>query len=133
MSRKVLFIDRDGCLIVEPPDEQIENASIYFEPENRTWFLFTNHVGLSADAGEYTDAVWGYWSDDPTKWDATKKAVVLDGSNCAWSKRVIGLPSVLAANGKLLIYYDGVAGDGTSHVGRDVGVATLALPLSPPR
>jgi imidazoleglycerol-phosphate dehydratase/histidinol-phosphatase len=25
MSRKVLFIDRDGCLIVEPPDEQIDS------------------------------------------------------------------------------------------------------------
>lgn len=130
--------DLDGSWKVDkkpivPPEEQIENASIYFEPSNRTWFLFTNHVGLNSDAGEYTDAVWAYWSDDPTKWDATKKAVVLDGSKCAWSKRVIGLPSVLAADGKLLIYYDGVAGDGTSHVGRDVGVATLALPLSPPR
>lgn len=25
MSRKVLFVDRDGCLIVEPPDEQIDS------------------------------------------------------------------------------------------------------------
>ena len=25
MTRKVLFVDRDGCLIVEPPDEQIDS------------------------------------------------------------------------------------------------------------
>lgn len=25
MSRKLLFVDRDGCLIVEPPDEQIDS------------------------------------------------------------------------------------------------------------
>lgn len=25
MSRKLLFVDRDGCLIVEPPDEQIDD------------------------------------------------------------------------------------------------------------
>jgi len=25
MSRKILFVDRDGCLIVEPPDEQIDS------------------------------------------------------------------------------------------------------------
>ncbi len=25
MSRKILFLDRDGCLIVEPPDEQIDS------------------------------------------------------------------------------------------------------------
>ena len=28
-----------------PPTEQVENTSLYFEPANRTWFLFTDHVG----------------------------------------------------------------------------------------
>ena len=46
----------------------------------KTWFLFTNHIGL--DGGEYTDAVWVYWSKDLNKWDAKNKAVVLDGKNC---------------------------------------------------
>lgn len=29
-----------------PLAEQIENSSLYFEPANQTWFLFTNHIGL---------------------------------------------------------------------------------------
>ena len=65
---------------IVPPEEQIENSSLYFEPSNKTWFLFTNHIGL--DGGEYTDAVWVYWSKDLNKWDAKNKAVVLDGKNC---------------------------------------------------
>ena len=54
----------------------MENSSLYFEPANRTWFLFTNHVGL--DGFEYTDAVWVYWSKDLNHWDPAHKAVVLD-------------------------------------------------------
>ena len=28
-----------------PATEQVENSSLYFEQANKTWFLFTNHVG----------------------------------------------------------------------------------------
>lgn len=115
-----------------PLEEQIENTSLYFEPANQTWFLFTNHVGLFKDGGEYTDAIWVYWSKDLEKWDESHKAIVLDRNNCAWSKRVVGLPSVVPWKNQLLIYYDGVAGQSTSHVGRDVAVATLPVPLKPP-
>ena len=33
-------------LPILPPEEQIENTSLYFEPANQTWFLFTNHIGF---------------------------------------------------------------------------------------
>lgn len=122
-------VDREPIL---PLEEQIENSSLYYQPEDQTWFLFTNHVGIDAQAGEYTDAIWVYWSKDINRWDAKNKAVVLDGSNCTWSKRVIGLPSVLPLGNKLAIFYDGVAGESTSHVGRDVGLAWLDLPLKVP-
>jgi predicted GH43/DUF377 family glycosyl hydrolase len=116
---------------IVPLEEQIENASLYFEPENETWFLFTNHVGL--EPFEFTDAVWVYWTKDLERWDPDDKAVVLDRNNCAWSQRVIGLPSVVPVGDRLAVFYDGVAGESTSHMGRDVGLAWLELPLRPPR
>ena len=72
----------DGPWTIDPkpivsPEEQIENTSLYFEPANKTWFLFTNHIGL--EGFEYTDAVWVYWTKDLNKWNARDKAVVLDG------------------------------------------------------
>ena len=70
-----------------------ENTSLYFEPANKTWFLFTNHLGLEGE--EYTDAVWVYWTKDLNKWNPDHKAVVLDGKNCDWSRKCIGLPGVL--------------------------------------
>ncbi|MEI7901158.1 MAG: hypothetical protein WCK89_12975 [bacterium] len=116
---------------IVPPEEQIENSSLYFEPANKTWFLFTNHIGL--DGGEYTDAVWVYWSKDLNAWDAQKKAVVLDTKNCAWSRKCIGMPSVVKVGKRLAIFYDGPGGDSTDHMRRDVGLAWLELPLSPPK
>lgn len=116
-----------------PPEEQIENSALYFEEANGLWFLFTNHVGLFEDGDEYTDAIWVYWSDDPTRWDPRNKAVVLDRSNCTWSKRVIGLPSVIRFGNRLALFYDGLAGEGTGHMRRDIGLAWLRLPLRPPR
>lgn len=115
-----------------PLSEQIENTSLYYEPKNRTWFLFTNHVGIR-NGEEYTDAVWVYWTRDLNHWDPAAKAVVLDGQNCKWSKTVIGLPSVVKAGKRLALFYDGVAGDTITHMQRDVGLAWLKLPLRVPR
>ncbi|MBM4149961.1 MAG: hypothetical protein FJ224_13100 [Lentisphaerae bacterium] len=129
--------DLDGPWAVDPqpivsPEEQIENSSLYFEPSNRTWFLFTNHIGVDHQNGEYTDAIWVYWSKDLNRWDESDKAVVLDGRNCTWSKKCIGLPSVVVVGKRLAVFYDAPGGDSTSHMGRDLGLAWLELPLSPP-
>jgi hypothetical protein len=97
----------------------------------KTWFLFTNHIGL--DGGEYTDAVWVYWSKDLNKWDAKNKAVVLDGKNCTWSKKCLGMLSVVRVGKPLAVFYDAPGGDSTSHMERDIGLAWLELPLSPPK
>jgi len=115
-----------------PLEEQVENASLYYEESNRLWFLFTNHIGWPAGHDEYTDAIWVYWSDDLTRWNPENKAIVLDGSNCSWSKRVIGLPSVVRFGSRLALFYDGVEGEGTGHMGRDIGLAWLRLPLRVP-
>jgi predicted GH43/DUF377 family glycosyl hydrolase len=126
----------DGAWTVDaqpivPMEEQIENTSLYFEPANQTWFLFTNHIGL--EGFEYTDAVWVYWTKDLNKWDATRKAIVLDGRNCTWSRKCIGLPSVLKVGNRLAILYDAPGGDSKGHMKRDIGLAWLNLPLVPPQ
>jgi hypothetical protein len=114
-----------------PVEEQIENSSIYFEDSTKTWFLFTNHIGIR-DGLEYTDAVWAYWSKNLTEWDTANKAVVLDGKNCTWSGRCIGLPSVVPMGKRLALYYDAPGGEGVSHMKRDIGLAWLELPLAIP-
>lgn len=114
-----------------PPAEQVENTSLYFEKSIATWFLFTNHVGLGPE-GEYTDAVWVYWSKDLEHWNPHNKAVVLDGRNSSWSRRCIGLPSVVPVGKRLAIFYDAPGGDSTSHMHRSVGLAWLELPLRIP-
>jgi len=127
--------DLDGAWTVDPSpmvpiEEQIENSSLYFEQSNNTWFLFTNHIGI--DKGEYTDAIWVYWSKDLNKWDPKDKAVVLDGQNCTWSKKCIGLPSVVKVGKRLAVFYDAPGGNSTSHMKRNIGLAWLNLPLSVP-
>jgi|GEM_PF-1114901 len=112
------------------PEEQIENSSLYFEPSSKTWFLFTNHIGLEGE--EYTDAVWVYWSKDLNAWDAKHKAIVLDGKNCTWSRKCLGMPSVIKVGERLAVFYDAPGGDSKSHMKRDVGLAWLDLPLVPP-
>jgi predicted GH43/DUF377 family glycosyl hydrolase len=115
---------------IVPIEEQVENSSLYYEPSTKTWFLFTNHIGL--DGGEFTDAVWVYWTLDLNQWNPKDKAVVLDGRNCTWSKRCVGLPSVLKVGGRLAILYDAPGGASLSHMNRDVGLAWLELPLTVP-
>jgi predicted GH43/DUF377 family glycosyl hydrolase len=125
----------DGAWTVDPKpivplEEQIENSTFYYEKSNKTWFLFTNHIGIDKD--EYTDAIWVYWSKDLNQWDAKNKAVVLDGQNCTWSKKCIGLPSVVQVGKRLAIFYDAPEGNSTSHMKRHVGLAWLELPLRVP-
>ena len=50
-SRSPVPRNLDGAWQIDPrpalpPEHQIENSALYFEPSNRTWFLFTNHIGL---------------------------------------------------------------------------------------
>jgi hypothetical protein len=104
---------------------------MYFEPENQTWFLFSNHIGLD-NRSEFTDAIWVYWTKDLNHWNPDAKAVVLDGSNCRWSRKCIGLPSVVKIGNRLAIFYDAPGNDSTSHMNRDVGLAWLGLPLHLP-
>ncbi len=127
--------DLDGTWAVDPKpivplEEQIENSTFYYEKTNKTWFLFTNHIGI--DHGEYTDAIWVYWSKDLNHWDVAKKAVVLDGQNCGWSTKCIGLPAVVPVGNRLALFYDAPEGNSTSHMRRNIGLAWLDLPLSPP-
>jgi len=121
---------------IVPSAEQIENASLYFETTSNTWFLFTNHVGIK-NGVEYTDAIWVYWSKDLNKWNPKNKAIVFDSKNCKWSKYIIGLPSVLKVDTKLVMLYDGnrspVFPSGTkTHMNRDIGMAWIRLPLVTP-
>ncbi len=127
----------DGPWEIDPqpivsPEEQIENTSLYFEPTNKTWFMFTNHIGLDDANGEYTDAVWVYWTKNLERWDPANKAVVLDGKNCTWSRKCIGMPSVIKVGKRLAVFYDAPGGDSTSHLNRDIGLAWLDLPLKTP-
>jgi predicted GH43/DUF377 family glycosyl hydrolase len=113
-----------------PPQHQIENSALYFETSNQTWFLFTNHIGLDR-AGEYTESIWVYWSQELNHWNPAKRAVVLDRQNCRWSRRAIGMPSVVRIGPRLALFYDASTST-DDNMGRDVGLAWLSLPLQPP-
>jgi len=112
-----------------PLSEQVENSSIYYNESSKTWYLFTNHIGLGTDKIEYTDAIWVYWSKDILNWDSNNKAIVLDKRNCTWAKGAIGMPTVIKYGNKLAMLYDAVPGNGTSHMGRDIGLAWIDLPI----
>lgn len=115
---------------IVPSEEQVENSSLYYEKANKTWFLFTNHIGL--EGFEYTDAIWVYWTKELNQWNADHKAVVLDGKNCTWSRKCIGMPSVIQVGDRLAILYDAPGGESQSHMQRDIGLAWLELPLGLP-
>ncbi|MAT69410.1 MAG: hypothetical protein CMJ58_07775 [Planctomycetaceae bacterium] len=117
---------------IVPLDEQIENSSLYYEEANGLWFLFTNHIGVNEQGQEFTDAIWTYWTDNLDEWDPKHKAIVLDGENCTWSNRCIGMPSAVKVGERLAIMYDAPGGDRIDHMHRDIGLAWLDLPLRPP-
>jgi hypothetical protein len=77
--------------------------------------------------------VWVFWSADLDHWNMEQKAVVLEGQNCTWAKRAIGMPSVIQVEKRLALFYDGCPGEAVSHRGREIGLAWLQLPLFPPR
>jgi hypothetical protein len=119
-----------------PPDEQIENSSIYYQYRDKTWFLFTNHVGVSPDGMEYTDAIWVYWTKDLNHWDTARKALVLDSRSAPWTPYIVGLPSVVQIGSRLALFYDGnsaqqLPAGSASHMSRDVGLAWINLPIVP--
>ena len=112
-----------------PPTEQVENSSVYYDDRHKMWYLFTNHIGIDSHEVEYTDAIWMYWSKDIYNWDVNNKAIVLDSSNCIWSKGAIGMPSVIKVGDKLAVLYDAFEGYSTYHMKRDIGLAWIDLPI----
>lgn len=109
-----------------PPAHDIENSSVFYEEESGLYWLFTNHIYGNA----YTDAVWVYWSKDPTRWDPECRAVVVDAGVSTWAKGAIGMPSVVRLDADTLaLLYDGVKGEGTGHLHRHIGLAKIRLPL----
>lgn len=114
-----------------PLTEQVENSSVYFDVKSKTWYLFTNHIGIDKDSSktEYTDAVWVYWSKDIYHWNSKNKAIVLDSLNCTWSKGAIGMPSVVKVGNELALLYDAFEGFSTWHMKRNIGLAWIPLPV----
>jgi predicted GH43/DUF377 family glycosyl hydrolase len=114
-----------------PLEEQIENAAVYYEPEDGTWYVFTNHVGCTEE-GEFRDAVWAYWTRDLNHWDPANKAAVVDGENCTWSKRSVGMAALGKVGNRLGVIYDAPGGDSIDNMRNSIGLAWLNLPLKPP-
>ena len=106
-----------------------ENTSIYYEESNGTYWMFVNHIRMLPLP--HTDATWVYWTKDPNKWSDRDRAVVLDGRNCSWSKTIIGMATVTKVGNRLAIFYDANHSNDHQHMGRDIGLAWLDLPLSP--
>jgi predicted GH43/DUF377 family glycosyl hydrolase len=127
--------DLDGAWQIDaipaiPPEHQIENSALYFEPSIRTWFLFTNHIGFDKD-GEYTESIWVYWSANLNRWNPEQRAVVLDKTNCKWTGRCIGMPSVVLVGRRLALFYDASRSQ-SGNMQRDIGLAWIDVPLKLP-
>ncbi|WP_439581669.1 hypothetical protein [Dyadobacter bucti] len=114
---------------IVPLDEQIENSSLYFDKDQKMWYLFTNHIGINEKGTEFTDAIWVYWTKDIYHWQKENKAIVLDKQNCSWSKGAIGMPTVIQTGNKLALLYDAAQGESISHMKRNIGLAWIALPV----
>jgi predicted GH43/DUF377 family glycosyl hydrolase len=96
--------------------------------------VFTNHIGIDKNKTEYTDAIWVYWSKDIFHWNVNDKAIVLDSTNCTWSKGAIGMPSVIKVGNKLAVLYDAYEGYSTYHMRRNIGLAWIDISnLSKPK
>ncbi|HTN08081.1 hypothetical protein [Agriterribacter sp.] len=117
---------------VFPLSEQIENSSLFYDHATKTWFLFTNHIGIDEKGLEYTDAIWVYWSKDINTWNTEHKAVVLDSTNSVWAKGAIGMPAVIKVGDRLALLYDAAEGQSRSHMFRSIGLAWMDLPLKIP-
>jgi len=96
------------------------------------WFLFTNHIGILPEHGEYTDAIWVYWSKDLNVWSTEDKAIVIDCENSREVKGAIGMPSVIKVGNRLAMLYDGATGENYGHMNRNINLVWLDLPLTPP-
>lgn len=112
-----------------PPDEQVENSSLFYDERLKTWYLFTNHIGITNDKVEYTDAIWVYWTNDLFHWQKQNKAIVLDKQNCTWAKGAIGMPTVVKVGNSLAMLYDAAWGESISHMKRDIALAWITLPI----
>ncbi|WP_229313347.1 hypothetical protein [Larkinella terrae] len=112
-----------------PLEEQIENSSVFFDTKTKTWYLFTNHIGMNQKREEYTDAIWVYWTKNINRWWAEDKAIVLDANNSIWAKGAIGMPTVIQVGNRLALLYDAAEGTSTSHMRRSIGLAWMELPL----
>jgi len=114
---------------IVPATEDIENSSIYYEPTNGYYFLFTNHIFNNA----FTNAIWVYWTKDIDHWNVNDKAVVVDINNNSWAKGAIGMPTVVAKDSSILaLVFDGCVGTSSSHLNREIGLVYLSLPLQIP-
>ena len=91
--------------------------------------MFLNHIRMMPVP--HTDATYVFWTKDPNKWNDRDHAVVLDGRNCSWSKTIIGMATVTKVGNRLALFYDGQFSNVHHHMGRDIGLAWLDLPLTP--
>lgn len=123
------YVDASPLL---PASERLENAALHHNSVTGVWWLFANHIGTTpgSDGLLYTDGIWGYAGTDPTSFSARERVLVLDAQSVPWTK-VIGMPSVVPALGGLAVFYDGIEGRvRTDHMGRDIGMALLPLPVT---
>ncbi|QMW04818.1 hypothetical protein [Spirosoma foliorum] len=114
---------------VFPQEEQIENSSLYYDKSQKMWYLFTNHIGITKEGVEFTDAIWVYWTKDILHWQKDNKAIILDKQNCNWSKGAIGMPTVVQVGNRLALLYDAAPGESISHMRRNIGLAWISLPI----